>query len=180
MCRWVKAPTCVCAARQARANAARAQGEVFRGRHKQTHKDWAIKVQERGEDVIDLEQEILIMRSCNHANVCGYLGAWLHERHNRIWIVLELCAAGSLADIIVALDRPLRTPEIAAVMREAAQGLVYLHEHRVLHRDVKAANILLTESGQIKLADFGVAAVLTDKRPFRNTAIGALHALRMS
>jgi len=122
----------------------------------------------------DLEQEILILRSCSHPNIVGYLGTWLHERHHRIWMVLEYCGAGSIADVMVALDRPLDESEIRAVLMETLMGLQYLHDNRVVHRDIKAANILLTETGQIKIADFGVAAVLTDKRPFRKTAIGGL------
>jgi serine/threonine protein kinase len=151
-------------------------GEVFRAKHKATHKEWAVKVQEKSdldEDMIDLEQEILILRSCSHNNVCGYLGAWLHEKHRRIWLVLEYCAAGSVADIMVALDRGLHEFEVAAVLHETLKGLEYLHANRIIHRDIKAANILVTADGLVKIADFGVAAVLTVKKPYRLTAIGA-------
>ena len=68
---------------------------------------------------------------------------------------------------------PLCEPEIAAICVQALRGLHYLHTHRqIIHRDVKAANILLTADGRAKLADFGVAAQLTGTLTKRSTIIG--------
>jgi len=150
-------------------------GEVFKAIIRENGKDCAIKVTEKttDEEMIDLEQEIMILRSCEHFGIVGYMGTWFHARHNRIWICLEFCSLGSISDVMFVGEARFTEVEIKAIIASMLLSLEYLHERNVCHRDIKAANVLLTESGCIKLADFGVAAILTKAKPTRRTAIGA-------
>eukprot|EP00824_Muranothrix_gubernata_P024162 TRINITY_DN6918_c0_g1_i2.p1 TRINITY_DN6918_c0_g1~~TRINITY_DN6918_c0_g1_i2.p1 ORF type:complete len:379 (-),score=80.67 TRINITY_DN6918_c0_g1_i2:42-1178(-) len=72
-------------------------------------------------------------------------------------IVMELCGAGSVGDLMKATDAPLEEEQISATLQATLKALSYLHSYKKIHRDVKAGNILLTNKGEAKLADFGVS-----------------------
>ncbi len=87
-------------------------------------------------------------------------------------IVMEYCSGGSISDIYRARKLTLTEEACATIIRETLFGLDYLHQQRKIHRDVKCGNILLTEKGVAKLADFGVSGQLTETLNKRNTVIG--------
>ena len=100
-------------------------------------------------------------------------GSW--RSTDSLWICMEYCAGGSASDIMHACDCALDEDVISYICAETLAGLAYLHSLGKVHRDIKCGNILLTESGEVKLADFGVAAQLTNTMSKRNTFIGTPH-----
>lgn len=131
----------------------------------------AIKVikLEPGDDIQIIQQEIIMMRDCRHPNIISYYGSYL--RRDKLWICMEYCGGGSLQDIY-QVTGPLSELQIAYMCRETLMGLAYLHSMGKMHRDIKGANILLTESGDVKLADFGVSAQITATINKRRSFIG--------
>lgn len=85
---------------------------------------------------------------------------------------MEFCAAGSLSDMMAICRETLTEPQIACVMKMSLEGLKYLHARRIIHRDVKAANVLVTDSGDCKLADFGVSSDIVTTLSRKQTVIG--------
>ena len=124
-------------------------------------------------EIFSIQKEIRILRDCNHPNIVRYFGSW--RAPEALWIAMEYCAGGSVSDIMQALGSPLDESAIAYICCETLNGLEYLHSSGRVHRDIKCGNILLTEDGQVKLADFGVAAQLTSTLSKRNTFIGTPH-----
>lgn len=131
----------------------------------------AIKVikLEPGDDFGIIQQEILMMKDCRHPNIVAYFGSYL--RRDKLWICMEYCGGSSLQDIY-HITGPLSEKQIAFMCRETLQGLAYLHSMGKMHRDIKGANILLSDRGEVKLADFGVSAQITATLGKRKSFIG--------
>ncbi|XP_077059847.1 mitogen-activated protein kinase kinase kinase kinase 3 isoform X13 [Siphateles boraxobius] len=146
-------------------------GDVYKARNVTTGELAAIKVikLEPGEDFAVVQQEIIMMKDCKHSNIVAYFGSYL--RRDKLWICMEYCGGGSLQDIY-HVTGPLTESQIAYVTRETLQGLYYLHSKGKMHRDIKGANILLTDNGYVKLADFGVSAQITATLAKRKSFIG--------
>jgi len=125
------------------------------------------------DEVESIQKEIGILRVCSHPNVVRYYGSY--RTPDALWISMEYCAGGSVSDVMHALGKPLEEDVIAYVCSEVLKGLAYLHSNGRVHRDIKCGNVLLTEQGEVKLADFGVAAQLTHTLSKRNTFIGTPH-----
>lgn len=146
-------------------------GDVYKARRLPSGELSAIKIikLEPGDDFGIIQQEILMMKDCRHANIVAYFGSYL--RRDKLWICMEYCGGGSLQDIY-HITGPLLEQQIAYMCRETLQGLAYLHLMGKMHRDIKGANILLTEDGDVKLADFGVSAQITATISKRKSFIG--------
>lgn len=114
----------------------------------------------------DIIKEVRFLQRIQHPNSIEYKGCYLRE--HTAWLVMEYCL-GSASDLLEVHKKPLQEIEIAAITHGALQGLAYLHSHNMIHRDIKAGNILLTEPGQVKLADFGSASIASPANSFVGT-----------
>ncbi|XP_073994989.1 MAP4K3-like protein hppy isoform X3 [Rhodnius prolixus] len=146
-------------------------GDVYKAKRLITNDLAAIKVikLEPGDDFAIIQQEILMMKDCKHQNIIAYYGSYL--RRDKLWICMEYCGGGSLQDIY-HISGPLSELQIAYMCKETLHGLAYLHSMGKMHRDIKGANILLTDNGDVKLADFGVSAQITATINKRKSFIG--------
>lgn len=78
-----------------------------------------------------------------------------YVRNDDLWICMEFCGGGAVDSLYKSLPRLMSEDEIAYIMLESMRGLQYLHSQHIIHRDIKSGNLLMTEDGQVKLADFG-------------------------
>ncbi|KAI8632493.1 Pkinase-domain-containing protein [Xylariaceae sp. FL1651] len=146
-------------------------GKVYKGVEKRTGEAVAIKIidiESAEDEVEDIIQEIAILSELQSPYVTKYYGSY--AKGAELWIVMEFCSGGSCADLM----KPGMIGEdyIAIIVRELLLGLEYLHADKKLHRDIKAANILLGSNGQVKLADFGVSGQLSATMTKKNTFVG--------
>jgi serine/threonine protein kinase len=145
-------------------------GSVYRATDLRTGKDVAVKILPADSDMAPLQREIMILKQCNSPHIVRYFGTYVKDTD--LWISMEYCNAGSVSDLMEAAGITLAEAHIAAICRSALRGLEYLHAQRKIHRDIKAANIMLNDLGEAKLADFGVAARYSSTHSKRNTVVG--------
>ncbi|WFD00497.1 non-specific serine/threonine protein kinase [Malassezia yamatoensis] len=148
-----------------------ASGSVYVAKALGTGQRVAIKAmdlahQPRKELIIN---EIMVMKESQHPNIVNFLNAFL-VRNSDLWVVMEFMEGGALTDVID--NNTLEEPQIAAISLETCKGLEHLHNQNIIHRDIKSDNILLNNSGQVKITDFGFCAKLTDQKSKRATMVG--------
>ncbi|BGO91663.1 hypothetical protein NBRC10512_008111 [Rhodotorula toruloides] len=118
-------------------------------------------------------RELLFMRDCTHPNIVQYYGAYLEANNTQIAICMEFCEAGSLERLYKKVqEKGWRTGEkvLGKIAESILEGLVYLHDQKIIHRDIKPSNVLVTQDGLIKLCDFGVSGELVNS--FAGTFVG--------
>lgn len=154
-------------------------GQVYKGRHTKTGQLAAIKIMDVTEDEeeeIKLEINVLKKYS-HHRNIATYYGAFIQKsppgKDDKLWLVMEYCGAGSVTDLVKSTKgQSLKEEWIAYICREILRGLSHLHANKIIHRDIKGQNVLLTDNAEVKLVDFGVSAQLDRTIGRRNTFIG--------
>ncbi|XP_059687355.1 serine/threonine-protein kinase 10-like [Gavia stellata] len=133
-------------------------GKVFKAQNKVTGALAAAKVIDTPseEELEDYVVEIEILACCDHPNITKLLDALYWD--GRLWILVEFCPGGAVDAAILELEKGLTEEQIRAACKQLLLALQYLHGCKIIHRDVKAGNVLLTLDGDVKLADFGVSA----------------------
>uniref|UniRef100_A0A8D2LYH6 non-specific serine/threonine protein kinase n=1 Tax=Varanus komodoensis TaxID=61221 RepID=A0A8D2LYH6_VARKO len=155
-------------------------GKVYKVANKTDGSLAAVKILDPISDVDEeIEAEYNILQFLpNHPNVVKFYGMFYKADQyvgGQLWLVLELCNGGSVTDLVKGLlksGQRLDEAIISYILYGALLGLQHLHNNRIIHRDVKGNNILLTTEGGVKLVDFGVSAQLTSTRLRRNTSVG--------
>ncbi|KAK2405517.1 ACT protein tyrosine kinase family protein [Trifolium repens] len=136
-------------------------GELFKGTY--CSQEVAIKVLKAehvsSEMQKEFAQEVYIMRKVRHKNVVQFMGAC--TKPPRLCIVTEFMSGGSVYDYLHKQKGFFKFPTLLKVAIDVSKGMNYLHQHNIIHRDLKTANLLMDENGVVKVADFGVARVKT-------------------
>ncbi|KAM4035854.1 uncharacterized protein ACNLHF_014919 [Anomaloglossus baeobatrachus] len=147
-------------------------GKVYKAHHKERQEMAAVKILEISceEALEDHVSEINILGQCQHLNILRLQEAIFWDR--QLWIVMEFCAGGALDGVMHELGHGLTESQIQVVSYQTLLGLQHLHSNKIIHRDLKAGNILLTQHGDIRLADFGVSAVNSQTLQRRSSFIG--------
>ncbi|KAF9248098.1 hypothetical protein DTO006G1_8617 [Penicillium roqueforti] len=165
-----------------------AYGRVYKGHQTSSGQLVAIKVLDidsldykslrdfRDESIKDFIHETKVMKQVKDSgakNINEIIEAI--SIHSQLWLVCEYCPGGSVRTLMRATNDKLDEKYIIPIARELAVGLHAIHEAGIIHRDVKAANILIHEEGRLEICDFGVAGVLQSQRDKRSTWIGTPH-----
>eukprot|EP01117_Protostelium_nocturnum_P009447 TRINITY_DN3370_c0_g1_i2.p1 TRINITY_DN3370_c0_g1~~TRINITY_DN3370_c0_g1_i2.p1 ORF type:complete len:781 (+),score=334.70 TRINITY_DN3370_c0_g1_i2:79-2421(+) len=144
-------------------------GAVYKVRHIHTNYVLAAKVMDITEGTEEITKEIEILKTCRSPSIVSYFGTCQSVAEKQLWILMDFCGGGSIRTLIETLERTLTEDEMSFIIMNTLKGLVYLHSSQIIHRDVKAANILVTEEAGVKIADFGVSAQLQKNHKVKDT-----------
>ena len=134
-------------------------GIVYKVQDKYTNKIYAAKISSLYTNNLESnKKEINVLKQCNSQYIIHYYGSYI--KNKTIWIIIEYCDAGSVLDLMRISNKNLNEQQIASIISMVLKGLIFLHEQKKIHRDIKAGNILLSNNGYAKLGDFGVSAEL--------------------
>eukprot|EP00123_Amoebidium_parasiticum_P012475 comp21379_c0_seq1/m.29405 comp21379_c0_seq1/g.29405 ORF comp21379_c0_seq1/g.29405 comp21379_c0_seq1/m.29405 type:complete len:572 (-) comp21379_c0_seq1:467-2182(-) len=148
-----------------------ASGQVYEADAPDGHKVALKEMKLANQDRIDLiANEILVMRDSRHPNIVNFLDSYLVD--NTLWVVMEYMQGGSLTDVIENNFCTISEPQMACITKQALAGLEHLHGKGVIHRDIKSDNLLISNTGEVKLTDFGFCATLTPEQSARYTMVG--------
>ncbi|KAJ1742962.1 kinase that interacts with cdc31p [Coemansia sp. RSA 989] len=132
-----------------------AYGVVYRGQDVETGQTVAIKILnlDNEEDFSDMQREINLLSQVHSPHIAQYYGSFIES--SRMWIIMEYASGGSIHKLMQA--GPVEEKYTSSIMYGVLLALNYLHSSGIMHRDIKAANILVTDEGVVQLCDFGVA-----------------------
>ncbi|KAH8151310.1 uncharacterized protein LAJ45_04512 [Morchella importuna] len=149
-------------------------GSVYKGIHNETKQTVAVKsldLDQHDDEIKDIQKEIALLsqlKAGDAPNITAFHGSYLLG--HRLWVIMDFCSGGSVRTLMKA--GPIDEKYITIIVRETLTALGYLHKQGIIHRDIKAANILVGQDGRVQLCDFGVSAQLAGKNGKRNTFVG--------
>jgi len=151
---------------------------VYIAKYKPLNKNVAIKMIDldmfERNQIDELRREIQIMNLCRHPNLLTVFGSFVEG--SKLYIVTPYLSAGSCLNLMkYAYPDGFEELVIATILKQALQGLDYLHKSKLIHRDVKAGNLLIDEDGLVRLGDFGVSSSLMEtgeRKGLRKTFVG--------
>ena len=134
-------------------------GTIFLAKKKGTAEVFAVKFLSHAVSSNDLivsrfQREMLILEKLDHPNILAYYGGGKHDE--QLFYLMEYVRGGTLKDVLSTSDH-LTWKEAAESARQIAAALQHAHNHGIIHRDLKPGNVFITESGELKLGDFGIA-----------------------
>ncbi|XP_023317073.1 neither inactivation nor afterpotential protein C isoform X2 [Trichogramma pretiosum] len=158
-------------------------GDVWEAYDEEASRKVAVKIQKLTPETQPLiVEEYRVLRDfSNHPNLPDFYGVYRRRsgkktEYDQIWFVMELCEGGPVIDLVRGLkisDKRMREEHTAYILRETIKAVMHLHENNVLHRDIRASNIMLTKEGEVKLVDFGLARAIKGELGKRFTCIGS-------
>lgn len=136
-------------------------GEVFQGLNSRNGQLFAVKRMKiypgQATELENLANEIDLMRTLVHPNIVQYIGTKVDSVNGYVYIFQEWVPGGSVASLLEKFG-PFQIGVVQSYTRQILLGLQYLHQNEIVHRDIKGGNILVENSGSVKLADFGASA----------------------
>ncbi|KAK9458891.1 kinase-like domain-containing protein [Lipomyces oligophaga] len=150
-------------------------GVVYKGYNVVEKRVVAIKVlnlDTAEDEVKDVRHEVALLSQLKQGigqNIVKYHGS--HLVGSRLWIIMDYCAGGSVRTLQLAMGK-IEERFTQVIVRECLIALSYIHKAGIIHRDIKAANILIENDGSVQLCDFGVAAQISANHPKRSTIVG--------
>lgn len=131
----------------------------------------AVKIQRREDRALEkyVLRELSILKNARHEGLVQYIGAYNEERpasnDYKLYIVTELCANGDLLGLVLDTSQALGWRIRIKFLLQAASALAYLHEHHLIHRDIKSSNLLLDAQWNCKISDFGMCREYAEQGP---------------
>uniref|UniRef100_A0A0K0DUA6 non-specific serine/threonine protein kinase n=1 Tax=Strongyloides stercoralis TaxID=6248 RepID=A0A0K0DUA6_STRER len=115
-----------------------------------------------------LFNEVVLIKDLKHPNIVSMHNSYLVE--DELWVIMEYMERGPLTDVVTEMR--IEESVIAYITYQTLLGLAYLHQHNIIHRDIKSDSILFSKDGTVKISDFGFCAHLTDDKPKRRSLVG--------